>query len=87
MKLPQPLGVRVFDRFDNPVPGIGVHFKVQHGRGRLGKHGAEVRVTTDETGAARVPFAVSSDAGPNAVTATVDGCERALDFVSFGTEL
>jgi biopolymer transport protein ExbB/TolQ len=87
MKLPQPLGVHVHDQFDNPVPGVAVHFKVKAGQGRLGQHGKEARVTTDEHGVAAVPFAVSSEAGPNAVTATVDGQERALEFVAFGTEL
>jgi hypothetical protein len=49
MKLPHPLGVQVFDRFDNPVPGVAVHFKVKAGQGRLGQHGKETRVTSRST--------------------------------------
>ncbi len=87
MRLGQPIGVLVFDRFDNPVPGVPVTFTVKHGAGRLGQRGTEVTVKTDDSGGARTPFAVSSEAGANTVVATVEGQDKALDFHAFGTEV
>ncbi len=87
MKLPQPMGVRVFDKFDNPVAGVAVHFEVKHGQGRLGRHGAEAHLKTDASGLAKTPFAVSSEAGANTVVATVEGEAAGLEFVAFGTEV
>jgi hypothetical protein len=87
MRLPAPLGVRVRDRFGNPISGVSVGFTVKEGTGKLGAGKGVVTVTTDETGRATTTFAVSSEAGQNVVTARVDGTKRVIDFVAFGTEV
>lgn len=87
MKLPAPLGVRVFDRFDNPVPGVPIGFAVTQGAGKLASGKSECRVQTDASGLARTPFVVASDAGQNVVAATIDGTKREIEFVAFGTEV
>lgn len=85
MRLPLPLGVRVFDRFDNPVPDVPIRFKVQQGTGKLSAGKNEHRIPTDRTGLAATPFVVSSEAGQNVVSATVGDSKETLDFVAFGT--
>lgn len=86
MRLAQPLSVHIYDRYDNPVPGVPVTFRVAEGGGRFGRLGTETKVSTDALGKADVSFAVSSDAGSNKVEAEVGG-RRAASFVAFGTEL
>lgn len=87
MRLPAPLGVRVHDRFGNAIAGVPVEFAVKQGDGKLGANKAEVRVPTDASGRAATPFAVSSEAGQNVVTATVAGTKQPIQFVAFGTEV
>jgi hypothetical protein len=85
MRLPAPLGVRVFDRFDNPVPDVQILFKVRQGTGKLAAGKQEHRTSTDGTGLAATPFVVSSEAGQNIVSATIGNSKESLDFVAFGT--
>jgi hypothetical protein len=88
MRLPVPLGVRVLDRFGNPVADVPVDFRVTEGSGKLGAGaGASHRVATDASGLASTPFAVASEAGPNKVTATVEGAGAPVEFTAFGTEV
>lgn len=85
-RLPMPLGVRVHDRFGNPVRDLPVGFKVVEGDGKLGVGQTERRVTTDASGLAATPFIVSSAAGHNVVSASVDGAGSKVEFVAFATE-
>lgn len=87
MRLPLPLGVRIFDRYGNPVGGVAVRFKVTQGAGKLGSGRQEVDVETNEAGKAATPFVVSSEVGQNVVTATVAGSKKSVDFIAFGTEV
>lgn len=87
MKLPMPLGIRVFDQFGNPVPGVPVGFAVKQGGGKLGTGQQQQKVTTDSKGRANAPFVVSSEAGPNLVTADIDGTGESVEFVAFGTQV
>lgn len=87
MRLPLPLGVRVFDRFSNPVSGVLVGFSVKKGGGRLGSGNGDHGVRTGSDGRARAPFVVASEAGHNVVTATIDGTKKSVEFVAFGTEV
>ncbi len=85
-RLPQPLGVRVHDRFGNPVPGLEISFSVKQGDGKLGVGLTEKSVTTDGSGLAATPFIVSSVAGQNVVAAAIEGAKSAVEFVAFATE-
>jgi biopolymer transport protein ExbB/TolQ len=87
MRLPLPLGVRVLDRFGNPVPGVPVGFAVKQGGGKLGSGKSDHRVSTNALGLASTPFVVSSEAGHNVVAATIDGTKKSVEFVTFGTEV
>lgn len=86
MRLPLPLGVRVSDRFGNPVPGVPVDFTVKEGGGRLASD-AGASPTTGLDGRASTHFVVASTAGPNVVTARVGGVGQGVEFVAFGTEV
>jgi len=85
-RLPLPLGVRVRDRYGNPVPGLSIGFSVKQGDGKLGVGQTERSVTTDASGLAATPFIVSSSAGQNVVAATIDGTRSTVEFVAFATE-
>lgn len=85
-RLPMPLGVRVHDRFGNPVRDLPVGFKVVEGDGKLGVGQTERRVSTDASGLAATPFIVSSVAGHNVVSASIDGTGSKVEFVAFATE-
>jgi hypothetical protein len=87
MRLPAPIGVLVTDGFGNPIPGIAVAFEVTEGDGRLGSGSKKHEVETDGTGVARTPFVLASEAGQNAVRATVKGTKGSVDFVAFGTQV
>lgn len=87
MRLPGPIGVLVTDGFGNPIAGIPVAFAVTEGEGRLGSGSKKHEVETDATGFARTPFVLSSEAGQNAVRATVKGTKGSVDFVAFGTQV
>jgi hypothetical protein len=84
-RLAAPLGLRVRDRFGNPVGGATVTFAVREGDGRLGGGKERVQIPTDASGLASVPFVVSSSAGQNLVTADVDGTDETLQFVAYAT--
>ncbi len=86
MRLPLPLGVRVSDRFGNPVPGVPVDFTVKEGGGRLASDAA-ASPTTGLDGRASTHFVVASEAGPNVITARVGGVGQGVEFVAFGTEV
>ncbi|MDH3272066.1 MAG: MotA/TolQ/ExbB proton channel family protein [Gemmatimonadota bacterium] len=86
-RLPLPLGVRVHDRFGNPVRGLSVGFRVKQGDGKLGVGQTERSVPTDHQGLAATPFIVSSSAGQNIVAASIDGTKSTVEFVAFATEL
>lgn len=85
-RLPLPLGVRVHDRFGNPVNDLPVTFSVQQGDGKIGMGRSESRVKTDASGLAATPFIVSSGAGQNVVVASIDGAKSKVEFVAFATE-
>lgn len=86
-RLPLPLGVRVHDRFGNPIAGLPIAFSVKEGDGKLGVGQSERTVSTDASGLAATPFIVSSAAGQNVVRATVDGTKSTVEFVAFATEV
>ena len=85
-RLAHPLGVQVLDRFENPVPGVQMLFRVERGGGRLGTTGSSASLETGNDGLAQIPFAVSDRAGANVVRVSVNGEANALEFVAFGTE-
>ena len=85
-RLPMPLGVRIHDRFGNPVRDLPVTFSVKEGDGKLGVGRTENEVTTDASGLAATPFIVSSAAGHNVVSASIDGTRTHVEFVAFATE-
>jgi hypothetical protein len=87
MRLPLPLGVRVMDRFGNPVSGVGVAFEVTEGAGRLESGNATHRSTTGADGRATTAFVLAVEAGQNSVKAVVEGTKQAIDFIAFGTEV
>ena len=87
MRLPLPLGVRLADRFDNPVSGAVVGFTVEQGDGRFASGNGTLQVTTGVDGRAAAPFAVSSNAGQNVVYASVEGTDHGGRFIAFGTEV
>lgn len=87
MRLPLPLGVRLYDRFGNPVPGAAVDFLVEQGEGRFPSGNGQATVKTGADGLAAAPFVVSSNAGQNVVSATVAGTEQKARFIAFGTEV
>lgn len=86
-RLPLPIGVRVHDRFGNPVGGLPVAFTVKQGDGKLGRGRSECSVRTDASGLAATPFIVSSSAGQNVVAAAIDGTKSTVEFVAFATEV
>jgi hypothetical protein len=67
--LPQPLVVKVEDRFGNPVAGVEVGWAVTAGRGDLS---AET-VATDDAGQAEVTWTLGFFLGTQRVRAAVDG--------------
>jgi biopolymer transport protein ExbB/TolQ len=87
MKLPLPLGVRISDRFGNPVSEVAIDFEVTQGVGQLSSGQKRITVKTDSTGLASTLFVVSSHAGQNGVTASIDGSDHAVEFVAFGTQV
>ena len=87
MRLPLPLGVRLADRYDNPVVGAVVGFMVEQGDGRFASGNGTLQVTTGEDGRAVAPFVVSSNAGQNVVSASVEGMDHGGRFIAFGTEV
>ena len=87
MRLPLPLGVRVMDRFGNPVPDVTVDFEVTLGGGRLESGDLRHRAVTGPDGRATSALVLGAEAGQNSVTAKVAGSAHALDFVAFGTEV
>ena len=87
MRLPLPLGVRVMDRFGNPVPEIGVEFRVTEGSGRLESGSDSHHAKTGADGRATTAFVLSAEAGQNSVKAVVEGTSQAIEFVAFGTEV
>jgi biopolymer transport protein ExbB/TolQ len=87
MRLPLPLGVRVMDRFGNPVPDVEVVFEVTQGDGRLGSGGGRHEAATGADGRAISAFVLGNEAGQNSVRASVAGTAQAVDFVAFGTEV
>ena len=86
MPLPKPFGVRVLDRFSNPIAGVTVTFSVDRGNGSFGKQGKTAAVETGLEGIASIPFAVSSEPGPNVVVVSMGGHDS-VELVAFGTEL
>lgn len=70
-QLPEPLQVNVTDRFDNPVAGALIQFKVKMGEGVFegGNHLFETR--TDEQGVARARFTLGRQTGFHTVQAFV----------------
>ncbi|MDX1494598.1 MAG: MotA/TolQ/ExbB proton channel family protein [Longimicrobiales bacterium] len=86
-RLPLPLGVRVHDRFGNPVADLPIAFRVKQGDGKLGVGQTERQVTTNGAGLAATPFIVSSSAGQNVVAATIEGTKSTVEFVAFSTEV
>lgn len=69
--LPQPLVVRVTDRFGNAVAGVTVNWEVASGRGTLD---AEA-VATDGDGFAQVTWTLGFSLGTQRVRAEVDGVD------------
>jgi len=63
MRLPLPLGVRIADRFGNPVADVPVTFRVTDGTGRLGA-GAGTREHTVTTDAGRIDGVLLADGDP-----------------------
>ena len=86
MRLPAPLVVRVLDRFGNPVPDLPVVFHVRKGGGRLGAGSDREVVNTGSDGRATAALVVSSEAGPNVVSAAVEGVSAGVEFTAYGTE-
>jgi len=86
MRLPAPLAVRVLDRFGNPVTDLPVVFHVRKGGGRLGTGGDREVVNTGSDGRAAAAFVVSSEVGPNVVSAAVEGVSKGVEFTAYGTE-
>ena len=87
MRLPLPLAVSAFDRFGNPVAGVPVSFGVKEGEGKLGSGTKANSTQTDSKGRAVTVFVVSSQVGPNVVTAKIDGFKKPVEFVAYGTEV
>lgn len=87
MRLPLPLGVRVMDRFGNPVSGVEVTFEVTQGAGRLESGDGTHRSTTGADGRAATAFVLAAEAGQNSVKAVIEGSTQAIDFIAFGTEV
>jgi len=86
MKLPLPMAVLVSDRFGNPVAGVPVGFAVTQGGGQLALGTTNHEVATDASGRAVTTFVVASDAGQNGVRAVIEGSDRSVDFIAFGTQ-
>lgn len=84
-RLASPFGVRVADRFGNPVPEVPVRFAVKSGNGSLGGGSKERQAVTDESGLAAVPFTVADQPGTNVVTAVLPQGET-LEFTALGTQ-
>ena len=68
--LPNPLGVKVGDRYDNGVPSIEVKFKVERGDGKLydlasGELFDSLRVRSDDDGLAKVMYICGAAVGEN----------------------
>ena len=87
MRLPLPVGVRVMDQFGNPVPGISVTFEVTQGGGRLASGDSHLAVVTGGDGRASSAFVLGAEAGQNSVKAVIEGTNKPIDFVAFGTEV
>jgi len=66
------LGVRVQDRFGNPIPNTDVRFEVLEGGGAVQPREAR----TDEAGRAFARWTLGSDVGGQAVMATVPGAQE-----------
>jgi biopolymer transport protein ExbB/TolQ len=73
--LSEPLRVLVTDRFNNPVPGVKVHFRVALGKGSFDKHGTQITKATNANGLAEVRYTLGPAAGFNSVVAEVEGIE------------
>ena len=69
--LAEPLALRVLDADGLPVEGASVRFAVEGGGGRV----TPPTVTTDVAGVARASWILGPGAGPQGVTAMVDGAE------------
>jgi alpha-tubulin suppressor-like RCC1 family protein len=67
--VPDSLGVRVEDRFGNPVAGVAVVWAVTAGGGSLGA----AQSVSDAQGVARVRWTLGQQRGPNVVTAQTAG--------------
>ncbi|HKG92754.1 MAG TPA: Ig-like domain-containing protein [Gemmatimonadaceae bacterium] len=69
--LPDSLTVRVFDRFDNPVPGATVTWRVVTGGGTVGRASS----VTNDSGFARTSWTLGTAAGPQSVAAAAGSLE------------
>ena len=69
--LPQPLVVRVTDRFGNPVEGVAVRWQVRNGGGGVSPEEA----ATDAGGYAQTSWTPGFSFGRQRVWAVVDGLD------------
>ncbi len=77
-----PPAVVVKDTFNNPVPGVAVHFAVTPGNGGVSGNPA----TTDTNGIGRVgSWTLGPTPGSNALTATVAGLNATVTFAATAT--
>lgn len=76
--LPQPIRIVARDRFENPVPGIVVTFSAGGTNGTV----SPTTATTDATGIASTSWRLGGTAGPQRLTASVDG-QPSLGTIGF----
>jgi len=66
--LDKPFKVRVEDRFQNPVPGIFINFKIAEGTGSFqNSRGNETHVETNNDGIAEVSFRLGNERGSSKI--------------------
>ena len=68
-ELPEPVVVKLLDRFGNPVPGVNVHWEVQSGDGEV----SDSDVVTDDSGQAGVRWLLGDRLGVQKLSASAEG--------------
>ncbi|MGW8266878.1 MAG: RCC1 domain-containing protein [Longimicrobiales bacterium] len=71
--LPELIGVRVFDEFQNVVPNTPVSFRIQRGGGRA----QPSETFTDDEGRAFTRWTLGGGSGPQTLAAVISGAEDA----------
>ncbi|MBN2088174.1 MotA/TolQ/ExbB proton channel family protein [candidate division KSB1 bacterium] len=83
-ELPNPLAVRIIDKFNNPVPGLAVNFKIEEGKARFrNSRGNETYIETNEKGIAEVFLVLGEERGSIKIVCKIKELNTKCAFQAF----